>query len=260
LAEKLNIPVIHFENGLLPETTTFDLSGVNNANSLPRNAQFYREYRNTNPLIDRQLVTRKFHRSKVSHAKNETFYTALPDHYIFVPFQVKFDSQILLNSKNIKTMTELYQWVEFVEKSTDQPLKFVIKEHPSDPHKYTELYNKNSNITFSNRDTGELVEKADAVVTINSSVGLEAILLHRRVNVLGDACYGIEGISHAVKTKSEFLAAIDYLSSWDLDIALIENFLAYLKYEYSVPSSWRNPDREHLDSLLRKFNGINARD
>lgn len=256
LAIKLNIPVVHFENGLLPDTTTFDICGVNNANSLPRDVQFYREYKNKSTLIGRELVTRKFHRSKKSHAKNKNFYAALPDKYIFVPFQVKFDSQILLNSKNIKSMTDLYQWIQFAEQNSDQPLKFVIKEHPSDPHKYTELYNKNPNIIFSNRNTKELIERADAVITVNSSVGLEAILLHRRVIALGEACYGIEGLCHPVKTKQQLLEVIDQLSTSELDISLVEKFLAYLQCEYCVPSSWRNPDRKHIDSLVKKFTTI----
>jgi len=256
LAVKLNIPVVHFENGLLPNTTTFDLCGVNNANSLPREAQFYREYKNKNSIIDRGLVARKFHRSKKSHAKNKIFYRALPEKYIFVPFQVKFDSQILLNSKKIKSMTALYQWLEFAEQRCDQPLKFVIKEHPSDPHKYTELYENNPNIIFSNRDTKELIEKADAVITVNSSVGLEAILLHKRVIVLGEACYGIDGLSVRVDSQAALLAELNNLSSWMPEIDLIERFLAYLTDEYSVPVSWRNPDSNHLKSLHQRFSAI----
>ena len=256
LAEKLNIPVVHFENGLLPDTTTFDLSGVNDANSLPRDAQFYREYKNDKTHIERELVTRKFHRSKKAHAKNKTFYAELPEKYIFVPFQVKFDSQILLNSKNIKSMNDLYQWIDFAEQNSDQPLKFVIKEHPSDPHKYTQLYSKNPNIIFSNRDTKELIEKTDAVITVNSSVGLESILLHKRVIVLGEACYGIEGLCHPVKSASGLSEAVNQLPLWELDVGLIENFLAYLKSEYCVPTSWRNPDKQHIESLQKKFKSL----
>jgi len=253
LAKKINIPVAHFENGLLPDTTTFDLSGVNDANSLPRDAQFYRGYKTDKTLIERDLVTRKFHRSKKAHAKNKTFYAALPEKYIFVPFQVQFDSQILLNSKNIKSMEDLYEWIQFAEQKSDQSLKFVIKEHPSDPHKYIEFYNKNPNIVFSNKDTKELIEKAEAIITVNSSVGLEAILLHKRVMVLGEACYNIEGLCSPVRTKRQLLEEIDKLSTSELDIALVEKFLAYLQFEYCVSSSWRNPDKKHIDSLNKKF-------
>ena len=153
-------------------------------------------------------------------------------------------------------MTDLYQWIEFAEQNSDQSLKFVIKEHPSDPHKYTELYNKNPNIIFSNRDTKELIEKADAVITVNSSVGLEAILLHKRVIVLGEACYGIEGLCRPVKAASELSETVNQLPLWELDVDLIENFLAYLQCEYCVPTSWRNPDKKHIDSLQKRFESL----
>ena len=256
LAQRLQIPVVHFENGLLPDTTTFDLSGVNSVNSLPREVSFYREYKKRETLVDRELVTRKFHRAKKAHAKSENFYRELPDKFIFVPFQVKFDSQILLNSKQIKSMNSLYQWLEFAEHKSDRPLKFVVKEHPSDPHRYTELYHKNPNIIFSNRDTKELIEKAEAVITVNSSVGLEAILLHKRVIVLGEACYGIEGLCRPVNSKQQMSDVLEQLSSWTLDIDLVENFLAYLAADYCVPTSWRNPDQKHLENLREKFTAI----
>ena len=257
LAQQLNIPVVHFENGLLPNTTTFDLNGVNDANSLPREANFYRTYTPTKgftPLNERSLVERKFHRSKRIRAKTSEFHKALPEKFVFVPFQVKFDSQVLLNSPYITSMTELYSWIEYVvDNSSDESLVFVVKEHPTDPHKYNELYKKNPRIIFSNRDTKELIEGSQAVITINSSVGLESILLHRRVVVLGEACYGINGLSKPVVSPASLLSVINNLSSWTTDVELTERFLAYLKHEYCVPVSWRNPDAVHFKSLEKKF-------
>ena len=260
IAKQLDIPVVHFENGLLPDTTTFDLKGVNNENSLPREADFYRSYtprENLAPVNERSLVTRKFHRAKKARAAGDDFHKPLPKKFVFVPFQVKFDSQVLLNSPRIKTMHDLFHWVEqVVENCSDQSLIFVIKEHPTDPHKYTELYKKNPKILFSNRDTKELIEKAEAVITVNSSVGLEAILLHQRVIVLGAACYAINGLSKPVDSPTELLEEIENLRCWTPDIELIEKFLAYLKYEYCVPVSWRSPDSAHLKSLQQRFSAV----
>ena len=260
LAAELNIPVVHFENGLLPNTTTFDLKGVNAANSLPREANFYRAQaggESSVPVSERHLVPRKFHRSKKFHAQNSAFYEPLPDTFVFVPFQVKFDSQVLLNSPRIKTMYELYRWIEYaLAQSSDSSLKFVIKEHPSDPHKYSDLYYKNPGIVFSNRDTKELIEKSQAVVTINSSVGLEALLLHKVVIVLGEACFGIEGLSHQLSSMEELSVVINKLSSSHPDVVLIEQFLDYLRREYCVPGFWRNPDSAHIGALIERFTGL----
>jgi len=262
LAQQLNIPVVHFENGLLPNTTTFDLSGVNDATSLPRDIAFYKAYQSPNtstPVNERELVTRKFHRSKKARAENDDFYKPLPNKFVFIPFQVKFDSQVLLNSPHIKTMTELYRWIESaVEQSTDKSLVFVIKEHPTDPHKYTELYTKNPRIVFTSRDTQELIESSQAVVTVNSSVGLEAMLLNKRVIVLGAAFYAIDGLCKSADSPAQLSKVINEFSGWTADIDLIENFLAYLKNEYCVPVSWRNPDATHLKALEQRFEKILA--
>ena len=74
--------------------------------------------------------------------------------------------------------------------------------------------------------------------------------------VLGKACYAIEELCHPVKTEQQMSEVINQLSSWKLDIDLVENFLAYLTSEYCIPTSWRNPDRKHVDGLQKKIKAI----
>jgi capsular polysaccharide export protein len=166
---------------------------------------------------------------------------------------------MLLNSPNIKTMRELYDWIDFTaSKCTDKTLKFVVKEHPSDPHRYKDLYYRNPRIEFSNKDTQELIERCDAVITINSSVGIESLLLGKRVFVLGSACYAIKGITTPITSKQNLSQQINKLDSWQLDQRLVKNFIAYLKTSYCVPVSWRTPDQDHLDDLDRRFKQVLA--
>ena len=126
---------------------------------------------------------------------------------------------MLLSSPRIKNMYEFYRWIEYaLTQSSDSSLKFVIKEHPSDLHKDSDLYYK-------------------IVVTINSSVGLEALLLHKLVIVLGEACFGIEGLSHQLSSMKELSVTVNKLSSSQPDVVLIEHFLYYLGRESCVPGS-----------------------
>lgn len=260
IAKKRAIPVVHFENGLLPDTTTFDLLGVNASNSLPRTAQFYADYTTTNagdPITEPKLVQRKFNRRKRKHAQHANFHLELPKKFIFVPFQVLFDSQVLLNSPNIKTMRELYNWIEFsILNCTDDSLHFVVKEHPSDPHRYTDLYHHNPRIMFSNKNTQELIEKSDAVVTLNSSVGIESLVMGKRVFVLGSACYAIKGITTPVESKYELSQQINELESGQVDLSLVNKFVAYLKDVYCIPVSWNKPNQVHLDYLSKRFKQV----
>jgi|TARA_B110000908_G_scaffold169315_1_gene226190 capsular polysaccharide export protein len=257
IAKKSYIPVIHFENGLLPNTTTFDLLGVNNSNSLPRSAAFYANYKAIgmdDTIVETTLVQRSFHRLKRNYVQHPNFHLQLPKKFIFVPLQVLFDSQVLLNSPNIKTMRELYDWIEFSTLNcTDESLHFVVKEHPSDPHRYTDLYNRHSRIMFSNKTTQELIEKSDAVVTLNSSVGIESLCLGKRVFVLGASCYAIKGITTPIASKEELSQQINGLENWQLDLSLVNKFIAYVKDVYCVPISWRMPNQVHLDNLDKRF-------
>jgi len=260
MAIQKSIPVVHFENGLLPNTTTFDLSGVNDANSVPRTNAFYQEYclsGASQKFIDKILVQRKFHRAKVSHAHKDDFHRPLPERFIFVPFQVLFDSQVLINSPRLKSMRKLYDWINFVaSKCTDAKLQFVIKEHPSDPHRYDDLYYAHSRIMFSNKDTMELIKSAEAVVTINSSVGLESLLLNKRVFVLGNACYAIDGITKPIMARDQLAQEINRLSSWYVNKELIEKYIDYLANVYCVPQSWREPNEIHISALEKRFTAV----
>ena len=58
-AREFAIPVFYCENGLLPDTTTFDPRGINYHNAVPRAAAFYRALAPMPPLTRTSLVARK---------------------------------------------------------------------------------------------------------------------------------------------------------------------------------------------------------
>jgi len=91
------------------------------------------------------------------------------------------------------------------------------------------------------------------VVTINSSVWLEPLLLHKLVIVLGEACFGIEGLSHQLSSMKELSVTVNKLSSSQPDVVLIEQFLYYLGRESCVPGSWKNPNPAHIGALIERI-------
>lgn len=82
-------------------------------------------------------------------------------------------------------MRELFSFAELIAERSGRTV--VLKEHPSSRVKYPDLARRVSDrVIFANgNSTQELIEKADCVVTINSTVGLESILLAKPVLVLG---------------------------------------------------------------------------
>ncbi|WP_273831880.1 hypothetical protein [Guptibacillus sedimenti] len=169
--------------------------------------------------------------------------------YIFVPFQVHDDSQIILNSPNIKDMEELVEVISDaimkLNKSNDNGYKVVFKEHPGDQGRvdYSKLYkkhNQNDDIIFLKYgDTNNLIKNSDLVITVNSTVGIEALKHHKPVITLGNAYYNIEGIAHYCRNLSTLHLEIEKSIKEEVDVDLVNNFLNYLRYEYQIEGDFR---------------------
>ena len=128
VAKKLNIRVAYMENGLLPNTTTLDCKGINYNNSLPRDTSFYKSLNNQKPFIkpDNLVVRRAVDKETISEQQS-----GIPENYIFVPFQVDNDTQIVCNSPYIKNMEELFFLCAEVQKKTKRSkLKICIQRAP----------------------------------------------------------------------------------------------------------------------------------
>ncbi len=250
-ALSLGLKTLFIENGLLPNTIVLDTKGVNFTNSLPRESLFYQNYIPPNTPLPLKLIPRQPKKEEKFSKQN----TKLPAKYIFIPFQVDYDTQLIVNSPWIKDMRTLFQLFESIQNNIkDQQLHFLFKEHPSSLIDYPDLHkeaSKNRHLHIINdHSTQELIEKAQAVVTINSTVGIESLLLGKKVIVLGNAFYSIEGITKTAMDKSGLTTVINNLDHWQPDPILREKFLKYLYFEYLVPGTF---DEENVN----QYNKIN---
>ena len=257
-AKCLNRQCAFFENGLLPNTTTLDFRGVNAFNSLPRHREFYDALQFDDSgqlpstLIARQPETDK----EVIRGVAE-----LPERFIFVPFQVNTDSQITIHSPWIRNMIHLFNEVSAAQTLIkDKEINFVFKEHPSDSQGYRNLHERvrqEDHLMFAHDfRTQELIEKSETVITINSTVGFEALLLGKKVIVLGDAFYSFEGLTKSANSEKELVSALDEVGSWQPDARLRENFLRYIQFDYAIPESWTSPGDSHWQRLNEKFSCV----
>jgi capsular polysaccharide export protein len=255
-AQGLNIKIAYFENGLLPNTTTMDFSGVNASCSLPKDPQFYLDYYSDLTDfdlvdIDKKLVVRKPHKKRSSLIFQDF---DLSKAYFFVPFQVNFDSQVIINSPRVNSMEAFYSLLEdAIEIMGENSPVFLIKEHPSDARTYPELHSKNSNIIFVNNNTEELIKHACAVITLNSSVGIEAALLAKKVIVLGDACFSVDGLVNICRTKDEFINCLKQIDSTEAIVGIRVAFFTYLLKEYLLPGAWQDMQNTTDLNHIRKF-------
>ncbi|RMO78470.1 Polysaccharide synthesis/modification protein [Pseudomonas syringae pv. philadelphi] len=239
-----------FENGLLPNTTTVDPKGVNYLNSMPRDPAFYLDY--PYPVAERApaavLVPRKPRSRGPAPIK-------LPERFIFIPFQDDRDTQVRLFSPWVGNMREMFAVGERLAAETGMTV--VFKEHPSSRESYPDLHKRASkNVLFANGNaTQQLIEASQFVVTLNSTVGLESLLLGKPVMTLGKAFYNIDGLVRHAENVDQAVAHARAFPDWSLDERLRRNFLHYLSEHYCIKGDWRAADRSQLRRVANRLLG-----
>ncbi|WP_218775517.1 hypothetical protein [Oceanobacillus senegalensis] len=167
-----------------------------------------------------------------------------PKEYIFLPFQVARDTQILYNSPAIKSMEQFVEVVltavEEINASQKRDIKLIIKEHPEDMsrNRYRKLkwrFKNNGNVIFVQKyNLNKLIAGSMAVVTINSTVGIEAIAQHKHVITLGEASYNIEGVATNCKDPNDLVDVLKEVLESPVNKERIDKFLYYMRFEYQI--------------------------
>ncbi|CAM3954950.1 hypothetical protein [Mesobacillus thioparans] len=292
---KNNKNYFNMENGYFrPFTLMVDPKGVNYDSTIPRETEFY-----SSVVVDKERLTKYLHQPEVTKVNRtdtlplrKTFYDYydltiedkelvkdvkksdfstvheelyLQD-YIYIPFQLETDSQIIKHSKTIKSMRQLVEVTsnalrEF-NKSNNTDLKIIYKTHPLykselniiDLDGIERICNSSENLIFlTEGDNKKLVENAKAVITINSTVGLEALLFSKPVITLGEAFYGIEEISYPCKDLNDLPLLIEKALSTSVNKEMIDKFIYYLRFDYFHEIFRSNPDKQSIKRLVDRF-------
>ncbi|HHW11592.1 MAG TPA: hypothetical protein GXX33_01110 [Firmicutes bacterium] len=267
-ARDLGIKVIFMENGFFPRTLVMDEKGVNANNSLVgKTADFYRKIEPDPVKLAKLKETRLVPRALRKNFTG-TEEVQLPPKYFFVPFQVHTDTQVLLNSPHIRNMYELvdtvYQALKKFNRNNHSDYWLVIKEHPSDYGRidYTDLkkkYQGEKVVFVTTAPSSELIEQSQAVITINSTVGLEALLKEKPVITLGNAFYNVDGIVFSCRDLTRLDELMGKALTEPLDRELIDKFLYYLRYVYLVETDKNHPTRDNIIPILERLGWILAK-
>lgn len=249
VARRLKRNMVFLEKGFFPATLQCDPHGINHQSSLPRDPDFYRAF---DPAALGEKPTALVKRQ--SKLKDDGP-AALPERYVFVPFQVPSDMQILALSPWVRDMRHLYDEIYRLAEAEGKS-HFVIKEHPSFPLSIRAEVKAHPRIHFANHhDTQSLIEGADAVITVNSTVGLESVLLEKKVITLGLAPYDIEGLVLKAGNAAELLTAFRSLDSWSPDADLRERVIRYIQNVFLLQGELKNPDPRLPDMIAARLAG-----
>jgi capsular polysaccharide export protein len=170
----------------------------------------------------------------------------LPERFVFLPLQVHDDSQILLYSPHFPDMPSVVracaEAVAGYNRGHAAQLRLVVKEHPSDHGRidYSDTFRAFPDVVFTKlMNTQQLIEKSAAVITVNSTVGIEAMLHLKPVITLGDAFYAVPGLVRSCGSN-DLAGVLEQALETSVDRDLVEHFLYFLRYDYLVPLDRNN--------------------
>ncbi|WP_418135097.1 hypothetical protein [Psychromonas sp. GE-S-Ul-11] len=283
VCNELDIRYLITERGLFrPHTTTIDFQGVNAYSSISKNIHFYEEVTVKNlPFKDYSIGRYKSFKVNLkfalflcfnyfgdlfklnSHLANQGYsllsyaflflkqrkklkaklIPALPKKYIFIPLQVNTDTQILVHSQYESIQAFIYH-IEHTFYAEQSDLSLVFKQHPMDKG---QKYKFDARSIISNNSTTQLIKDSEFIITINSTVGFEAIQQYKQVIVLGEAFYKISKLCIASSIDSFRKDLKTCLNNQvEIDRQLIDKFIYYLKQEYQVNGNLFNYDADML--------------
>ncbi|QLC74727.1 capsular biosynthesis protein [Pseudomonas sp. LPB0260] len=134
-----------------------------------------------------------------------------PREFIFLPLQVSSDTQIKLHSE----LNNIDAIAFSVRKAKEQGVELVVKIHPAETsvEEIVKVRKAQESLgfTISNANTIDLLKRSRFVITINSTVGLEALIYGKAVIILGKCFYQNFDASRIKKYIHHYLVDnIDY--------------------------------------------------
>jgi len=186
-------PVIYAEKAWLPADKDhfyFDMKGVNFSGTL-------KDWKFEKPLnkyelerLAEYLIDYRMRRL----ARPDSFFGKK---YVLLPLQVEEDSQIKLHSP-FKRMQDFINYA--AERLPDKTI--YVKPHPASAGLRAEDLRYPANCKLVRGPIHNLIRNAEFVVTINSTVGVEALSYYKPVIVLGNAFYGNPDMTHPIRWAS----------------------------------------------------------
>lgn len=137
--------------------------------------------------------------------------------FVYYPLHVPADVALTLRSPEYLDQLAL---IDYLARCMPYTHRLAIKEHPAmigaiDGRRLRELLNRHDNLVLLSPKTNnyEVLRAADAIVSVNSKSGAEAVLLGKPVLVLGDAFYRDSPMVRPVNRLEEMSVLLNGLLS-----------------------------------------------
>ncbi|MCF2872465.1 capsular biosynthesis protein [Octadecabacter sp. G9-8] len=229
---------LFFELAPLPDRITMDPKGVNFHNALPRDTAPYlhwgaqaREAENTWHGLRDHITQRPSDQARAAAGD----LPPLGDPFVFVALQTPGDSQLRLFGGAFPTVEGFVAACIEAAHHLPDGWHMRIKEHPTAPTDLAAAFAaKGDARVFLDNDTNtfDQVRAARAVATVNSSVGLEAMMFEKPVIACGQAFWAIDGIATQATDQAALNAACAAADRLAFDARARSCFLDYIDQIY----------------------------
>ncbi|WP_457563537.1 capsular polysaccharide export protein, LipB/KpsS family [Caminibacter pacificus] len=186
-------------------------------------------------------------------------YSKIPNEkFFYYPLHVPNDVALTLRSP---LYLDQYALIDFIARNLPVSFKLAIKEHPAmigsvDRGRICDLLNRYDNIVFLNPKINnfEILEKAQAIVTVNSKAGAEALLFKKKIVVTGDAFYKNESFVFKPECYDNIKEGIFWAKEGDLSLneREIEKFFARV-WKISYPGELYYNEKENIETFTNSL-------
>ncbi len=245
-AKDAGAKTLSFELGPFPGRITVDPVGVNYANSLPRSAVPYKNWLSesgVDPSAWRALGAQIRQRTPDQPPAPSAGLPSLTDPFIFAPLQVPGDSQLRLFGGAFRTVDAFVTALVQAAKALPDGWHLRLKEHPSTPAFVADiLRGVDAPIYLDNvSDTFAQVAASRGVVTVNSSVGLEAMFFDKPVVACGQCFWAIPGMAAQAPDQDGLTKALAQAPDWTFDPDTRNAVMSFLDQVYYPKLSDSDP-------------------
>ena len=242
-ARSMNVAVRVLERGYFPGSLFLDAEGTNSASSVkamvneplpaesPAPASLIRAFVEEYVPIVEQGTSRSLERVSLQ----ERLGLAADCVLFLMPEQLDHDSNTVLFCDTVSSNLEMVQaCVDCLSKRAEKDVYLLFKPHPESEAELSEVAEVlgECGVVVRGVPLPELLGGVDAVITRNSTLGLEALLFGKRVIALGEAIYTGLGMTEDVRTLEALPGALEGVllrpSLSSLEMGVLERLVGHL--------------------------------
>lgn len=173
----------------------------------------------------------------------------LSGNFLFVPLQLSSDTQTVLNS-SFSSSQEFISALEeaFYSTSLYPEYKIVFKKHPMSSDGAT--FDERSICSYGSAKN--LIDRSSGVITINSTVGFEALSRGKKVMTLGESFYTRGDLVFKCGPFSLKENLEKFVNEYNFP-ENVDAFLRMVEHDYQVPGSVYKYSKEDLDFVAKKI-------